>query len=253
LKLKQLFDTNVSRIHLETWVVAMVMPSKHESDTRQRLIEAATEMFVEHGFDATKVREIVARAGANIAAVNYHFGSKEGLYAAVIQYHAAQVMEKMGSLSQRADTGSVRAAEARLADYVRTFLQRLLMDTPQFIMGKLIAREMIEPTAAFDLIIEKFVEPQFVALNALIRAIVGDGLSDETVRRCSLSVVGQCLYYQCARRVVARIDPKFGYRPDDIGRLAEHIVAFSLGGLRHVARTRGRSEQRSCSDKISKT
>ncbi|MHB8345924.1 MAG: CerR family C-terminal domain-containing protein [Acidiferrobacterales bacterium] len=212
----------------------MIAPSnEHESDTRQRLIEAAAVMFVEQGFSAAKVRDIVARAGANIAAVNYHFGSKGGLYAAVIQYHSAQVMEV---LSQHVGDGIARTPEARLRDYIRSFLQRLLTDTPQFMMSKLVAREMVEPTAAFGLIIEKFVAPQYHTLSAIVRSIAGDRLSAGLVRRCCLSIVGQCLYYQFARQVVARLDPEFGYGPADVERLAEHVVAFSLGGIHRSAK-----------------
>lgn len=206
--------------------------NEQESDTRQRLIEAAARMFVEQGFGSAKVRDIVARAGANIAAVNYHFGSKEGLYAAVIQYHSAQAMQEF---SQHAGDDRGRAPEACLRDYVRTFLQRLLTETPQFTMSKLIAREMVEPTAAFGLIIDKFVWPQYHALHAIVRSVAGKILSEELVRRCCLSIVGQCLYYQFARQVVARLDPEFRYGPADVERLAEHIVAFSLGGVHQSA------------------
>ena len=215
---------------------------ERESDTRQRLLEAAASMFVEQGFDSAKIRDIVARAEANIAAVNYHFGSKEGLYAAVIQFHAAQSIE---GLSQQAPDSRKRVPAVRLRDFVRSFLRRLLTDTPQFTMSKLVAREMVEPTSAFDLIIEKFVWPQYRALHAIVRSLVGDGPSEELVRRCCLSVVGQCLYYQFARQVVARLDPGFGYGPDDIDCLAEHIVAFSLGGIRQSARLRAGAARKS--------
>src|SRR5215467_15800121 len=53
--------------------------------TRARLIDAAGEMFAELGFHHTTVRQISKRAGANIAAVNYHFGDKTGLYTEVVR------------------------------------------------------------------------------------------------------------------------------------------------------------------------
>src|SRR4030095_12192205 len=61
-------------------------------ETRQRLLEAAGEVFAARGFRAATVREICQRAQANLAAVNYHFGDKERLYAAVLQYtfHCAE-------------------------------------------------------------------------------------------------------------------------------------------------------------------
>ena len=54
--------------------------------TRQRLLEAAGEIFAEQGFRQTTVRDICARAGANVAAVNYHFGDKEKLYSEVLRF-----------------------------------------------------------------------------------------------------------------------------------------------------------------------
>lgn len=55
-------------------------------NTRDRLIKIAMEMFAEHGYDKTSVRELARKADANIAAINYHFGGKEGLYQAVLEY-----------------------------------------------------------------------------------------------------------------------------------------------------------------------
>jgi len=67
----------------------MTPPSARSRDTRQRLLEAAGEVFAERGFRDATVQEICRRAEANIAAVNYHFADKEQLYRAVIQYAEA--------------------------------------------------------------------------------------------------------------------------------------------------------------------
>ena len=202
------------------------------ADTRQRLIEAASEIFIEQGYKAAKIRDIVQRAGANVAAVNYHFNGKEGLYAEVIRQHAAHAIEDFA----HAAAEEPRAPEAQLRNYVRTFLKRLLGNNVQSRMARLIARESVEPSAAFNLVVEPFVVPQHVALHGTVRAILGADASEESVRRCSMSIVGQCLYYWSARRVVRRLDPGLEYDEEEVSRLAEHIVEFSLAGLRQVAR-----------------
>src|SRR5260221_9866649 len=58
------------------------LPSSRGEDTRQRLIDAALEIFAAYGFEGASTRMLADRAGANLAAIPYHFGSKEGLYLA---------------------------------------------------------------------------------------------------------------------------------------------------------------------------
>ncbi len=53
-------------------------------DTKSRILDAAEQLFMEHGFEATSLRQLTAAAGVNLAAVNYHFGSKEELFQAVL-------------------------------------------------------------------------------------------------------------------------------------------------------------------------
>ena len=115
------------------------------ADTRERLLEAAGDVFSESGFRAATVRDIVSRAGANIAAVNYHFGDKEGLYAAVLQYFAKE------SLAKYPPGGGLRpdaSPEEQLYAFVRSFLLRIVDPGHQSVHGRMMAREMIEPTAA---------------------------------------------------------------------------------------------------------
>ena len=57
-----------------------------QGDTTRRIIEAAIEVFLEKGYDAATIRDICAKAEANVAAVNYHFGSKDALHAAVLEH-----------------------------------------------------------------------------------------------------------------------------------------------------------------------
>jgi AcrR family transcriptional regulator len=198
--------------------------------TRQRLLDAAGEIFAEQGFRSATVRDICARAGANGAAVNYHFGGKQGLYNTVFQYAHDCAMER----HPVPVAGAAKAAE-RLRAFVTSFLRRILDQGRPAWHGKLMAREMVEPTGVLDIMVAKGVRPQFEFLSQVVRELVGD-LPPERLRRLGASVVAQCLFYFHARPVITRLFPDLVFDDAEIAALAGHITAFSLAGLAAAAR-----------------
>lgn len=92
--------------------------------TKQRIIEAAEELFADEGFDRVSVRDLTTKAGANVAAVNYHFGSREGLIAAVTTRYINPVNEerlaRLDALERRA-AGKPVAIEEILDAFIRPF------------------------------------------------------------------------------------------------------------------------------------
>jgi AcrR family transcriptional regulator len=92
--------------------------------TKQRLIEAAEMLFADEGFDRVSVRDITNKAGANVAAVNYHFGSREGLVAVVMARYINPVTEeriaRLEALERRA-AGKPLAIEEILEAFIRPF------------------------------------------------------------------------------------------------------------------------------------
>src|SRR5262245_56728848 len=90
--------------------------------TRDRLLEVAAEVFAEAGYREATIRDICARAGANVAAVNYHFGGKEELYRAVIEY--ATKVASPGPATGAAANGVAKAlAEAAPEEQLRLFIR----------------------------------------------------------------------------------------------------------------------------------
>lgn len=205
------------------------------ADTRDRLLEAAGQVFSESGFRAATVRDIVRRAGgANIAAVNYHFRDKEGLYAAVLEHFAREAVAKYpphGGLPPGA------APEDQLHAFVRALLLRIFDKGHQSVHGKLMAREMIEPTRALGRLVEQVLRPMYGRLCAIIKTLAGPRASLARVERSAKSVVGQCLFYKHCGPVLERLE---GRLPDekDVDALAAHVVAFSIRGIRGFAAPR---------------
>lgn len=200
--------------------------------TRQRLLEAAGEVFAEHGFHNATVRDICQRAEANVAAVNYHFGDKDRLYAAVLRYAHLCALEKYPL-----DLGlkSHATAEQQLHAFVRSFLLRIFDVGRPAWHGKLMSREMIEPTPALDALVEEEIRPNAERLQAIVSALLGRHVTQELLRLCTMSIVSQCVFYHHARPVINRLNPEMKYGPKEIDRLADHITQFSLAALKHLA------------------
>jgi AcrR family transcriptional regulator len=196
--------------------------------TRQQLLEAAGEVFAERGFRNTTVREICQRAGANIAAVNYHFGDKEKLYAEVFRYSQQKAQERYPLLPA---TGAL-SPEKKLGVFVHSLLRRVFDKDESSWHSQLMLREMIEPTAALDLVVAEKIRPMSEQLRGLVAEILGCRVTEERVRLCGFSVVSQCVFYCHCESVIQRLDPGQAFDKDSLERLAGHITAFSLAGMK---------------------
>lgn len=206
--------------------------TSEDLETRQRLLDVAIKLFAEQGFSRVTVRDICQEAGANVAAVNYYFRDKLGLYTEVVNL-AAEFMHRSKMAALRAGEG--QPAEERLRRYIRVFLHGILDPQEESWMEKLIGREMVEPTPALDLIIEKGIKPSSARLMGIVAELLGCTPDDWRVTQCALSVQGQCVFYSAAKVVTARMSPGFNYTPEIIDALARHIAEFSLAGIRAIA------------------
>lgn len=94
------------------------------------------------------------------------------------------------------------------------------------------SREIVSPTSAFNIIIEDMIKPRFQQLYSIVKNLLGEGTEDELVRRCCLSITGQCLYYRFARPVVIQLNPQQKFDNAGIEKLAAHITQFSLNAFK---------------------
>jgi len=207
-------------------------------ETRQRLLEAAGEVFADKGFRAATVREICRRAEANVAAVNYHFGDKERLYIAVLN-HAFSVANEKYPL----DGGLVPGAgpEECLRAFVRAYMLRLLDSGRRVWHGKLIARELFEPSAALSVIVDEMVSPLLGQLIDIVRGFLGQSAEEETVKLHARSILGQCLFYFNSRSIIEMMNPTLVFDREKIEELADHVCEFSLPALMQAGTSASRS------------
>lgn len=204
-----------------------------DHETRQRLLDVAVRLFATYGFKRVTVREICREAGANVAAVNYHFGDKLGLYTEVVKT-AIDAIRGTSELSMQAGEGGT--AEERLRAFVRVFLGRIAGSGSDSWIHKLMSREMADPTPALDLVIEQAIRPRLQYVGGIVAELMGCEPGDRRVAMVVASIQGQCLLYS-PNPVATRLGWTTPATSADLDAIADHIADFSLAGLRAVART----------------
>lgn len=202
------------------------------TDTKTALVFAAGELFAEHGFEGATVRAIAERAGANIAAVNYHFGSKEHLYTEVLRHaliegpglHASAFLEN----DERLDSPSGTAAILRELIY-DAFWGLLSPQQPKW-YAQVIARSLVEPSASLREVAEQLFEPDQQALRCIIRRARPD-LTDEQARLWGLSIAGQICFYIFCRQPILLLLGEEEYSEAFLEEVVAHIATLIITAL----------------------
>jgi AcrR family transcriptional regulator len=203
---------------------------EQDHETRARVLNAAARLFAERGFARVTVRDICKKARANVAAVNYHFGGKDGLYHAVMRM-AIETMQATTDEAQTAGRGFL--PEERLRAYVSVFLNRILGKSNDTWIHQLMLRELSDPTPALDMVAEDVLRPRTAYLCGVIGELIGCRADSPVVMRCALSVQSQfnsMLWVQA----VARLMHVAEMPAHTLDEIAEHITKFSLGGFARI-------------------
>ena len=202
------------------------------NETCRRLIEAGAEAFARHGLAGARVRDIVEGAHANLAAVNYYFGGKQGLYRATLRYLARQGLAV--PLPKRSPERRSITPEARLQRRIVDILDRFIGAEQPSALGRILAHEAMNPTGQLDSLLAETMQPEIEHVHAILREIAGADVPDDDLKHAALGVVGQCLSYLYARPAVDRLFPDAHRGPQWYRSVARQITHFSLGGLERL-------------------
>jgi AcrR family transcriptional regulator len=199
-----------------------------DAATRDRLLDTGTRLFAERGYQNVTVRDICADAVANVAAINYHFDGKAGLYMEVLRTAVAAMRTTTEAIIQ---AGEGQAAEQQLEALVRTFLERLCASRDGWI-HRLMLHEMREPTAGLDLVIDQVIAPRFAYLRGVVARLLDCDPEDPRALACAASVQTQLMVV-----LKSPVGEKLGVLTltmDRVPAVAAHIVTFSIAGIRAI-------------------
>ncbi|MGB5083455.1 MAG: CerR family C-terminal domain-containing protein [Methylocystis silviterrae] len=205
--------------------------SRSTETTRTALIKAAASVFAEYGYDGGSVRLITQRAMANQAAVNYHFGGKDGLYREVLIVATRAVEENAFLDAEELDSLS---PEEALRRYLHQFLLPLVRRDRVSRYLRIFAWESVRPSEVFSAFVAHSPPRIFVLAERVVRRFLPGDASAETVTFAMLWLAQQPMFF--VRDAERPAQPHFSLKFDKDGleRLVETIAALSLRGLAGV-------------------
>jgi AcrR family transcriptional regulator len=200
--------------------------------SRERLLEAAGQVFAEKGFDRATGKEICEKAGTNTAAINYYFGGMKELYAAVVwEAHNRFVTFEAASAAVAGKGDAKARLEAILDLAVHTIMG------PEFTSWALrvLGREVVAPTSALDELRSQQIIPKARLLRGIVGELMGLPEDDPAVARGCISVIAPCLMMLLFDRgTLHQVFPQFGFGPESAETLAKHLAHFALAGLNAI-------------------
>ncbi len=198
---------------------------------RERLLAAAMEIFAQKGYHETTISDISKKAQANVAAVNYYFGSKDNLY---IEVWKTAFEETLRAYPPDGGLGDDASDEEKLKALIYAHTWRMMDPSSYGLAGSIVIREMVQPTEVIQSVRDRVLEPLHRRSSQIIRNLLGPGATDKQILLCCLSIIHQCLAFGVRRLTNSGIPiflKNLMEEPDIINEMAEHVYRFSLGGI----------------------
>ena len=205
---------------------------KPQHETRTRILDAAEELFMQHGFEGTSMRLLTAKAGVNLAAVNYHFGSKHALIEAVFRRRLDPMnTARLAELDKLEAEGHAASPEAIIRAFITPGL-RLVADAKSGGRNftRLLGRTYTEPNKAVRQVIGSMYAPTMQRYKRALERALPQMPREELVWRMHF-MFGTLAYTLAATDTVQLIA---GCKPEDrydAQLLEERLSAFLTAGL----------------------
>jgi AcrR family transcriptional regulator len=209
------------------------VPGKAAGDTRSRILDAGERLFMEHGFDGTSMRMITSQAGVNLAAVNYHFGTKELLIQEVFRRRLTHLNQsRLAALDQlEVEAAGAPIKPSRIVDAFFGTALRMAADVEGggHTFMCLLGRTYTEPNEFVrQFLAEEYAECVERFLAALYRALP-EVDRNEILWRFHF-MMGAMSYAIAGTDALQLVTGKFD--DENPSRLAPRLMSFLLGGLR---------------------
>lgn len=205
-------------------------PRSDGEATRALILEAAGELFAAAGYGETTAKAVALRAGASLASINYHFGSRGGLYEAVL-VEAHRRLVDIADLQSFAQSGMPAAAKLRLL-IDRIVAQVAQRDLPWHL--RVLAQEILAPTSHIQALFRTALLPKMDIVKRILSDLTGIPEGDPALARCLVSSFAPFMLLLVGPRGGSSPLQEVLHTPPEV--IAAHMHRFAIAGLEAIAR-----------------
>lgn len=198
--------------------------------TRVRILEAAGELFSITGFAETSSKAVAAHAGVDVASINYHFGSRGGLYQAVLVEAHRRVVDL-------AELQRLSESEGSAPEKLCRLIERLVdaaTANPRGWHLHVLAREVLAPSSHLQLLFQDAVRPKLSVIKGILSDITGIPTEDPALTSCLISVAAPCLMLLVGGPGGPGPIRELLQMPREA--IVDHLYSFALAGLTAASR-----------------
>jgi AcrR family transcriptional regulator len=209
--------------------------------TRTAIMDAAERLMAEHGLDGVSIRAILAEAGANSAALHYHFGSRDNLVEAVLARRGKPMnlhrREMLDALQARDRTPNVADIVAAVVDPAVELIRREGAAGRSFI--RFLARLQLDRASIHQELEDRHFPDIRSRIGRMLRVAMAPLPREEVERRATMML--DAMLHSLANAGVLAGEPDASGQPDALGDYAESLKSFLTGGLAAPPRVKSRN------------
>ncbi len=205
--------------------------------TRHRILEVAGGLFAASGFAETTSKAIAAKAKVDLASINYHFGSRNGLYQTVLAEAHRQLIS-LESLHALAATNL--PARGKLRKLIEGLAEKVVSNRGWH--ARVLGHELLSPTSHLQVLQQNEILPKIRLVLGILSEITGLPADDPALFRCLISIAAPCsMLLVAGRNLPAMAEHLRHTSPEE---LAAHLYHFAVGGLQAIRKQRGKHRPR---------
>lgn len=199
-------------------------------EAKNRLLDAALDLFSQHGLNRVSTRMLADQAKVNLFAIQYHFGGKEGLYLAAVRHAirklGGEALSEVKKIEEamREEELSKESCRSSFCRLLEIMLKNSLSSKKAHSAGRLVLRQLLEGGEGFDLLFRDLIEPFTECCYKLVGRILDLDKEDPKTKLCVHSITGQVFSFDVCRSAIVRSLNWQGYDRDELELIRQTVI-----------------------------